>query len=79
VDGDGGKTGFAGGTADTNGDLAAIGDQESVKGHECFRSELSDPFMVGSSTMRKHSPGASNAGEMTEGAIQAEFCSVLRN
>ena len=43
MDGDGGKAGFAGGTADANGDLAAIGDQKSVQGHECFRSELSDP------------------------------------
>ena len=43
VDGDGGKAGFAGGTGDTNGDFAAIGDQQSMKGHGCFRLKLSDP------------------------------------
>ena len=34
VDRDGGKAGFARGPRDANGDLAAVGDQELVKGHK---------------------------------------------
>ena len=37
VDRNGGKAGLAGSARDTNGDLAAIGDQELLKGHEHFR------------------------------------------
>ena len=33
VDGDGGEAGFAGGASDTNGDLAAIGDQQLLDLH----------------------------------------------
>ena len=43
MDRDGDKAGFAGGTADANGDLATVGDQEFMKGHECIQLKLSDP------------------------------------
>jgi hypothetical protein len=35
--GDGGKPGVARGACDTNGDLAAVGDQQFMEGHLCFR------------------------------------------
>ena len=50
---------------DANGDLAAIGDQQFVKGHEYFRLRTQRSFMVGSSTIRKDSPSALNASAMT--------------
>ena len=65
IDGDGGKAGFAGGAGNANGDLAAIGDQESVQGHRYFRLEAQRSFMVGSSTIRKDSPSALKASETT--------------
>jgi hypothetical protein len=43
VDRNGDKAGFTCGTADANGDLAAVGDQETMKGHEYVQLKLSDP------------------------------------